>query len=745
MTLLAIIGTVFATDSVRAGNGKPTLIGWNNLGMHCMDDDYSVFSILPPFNTIDAQLIGANGKLVTNPAGFNVTYEAVADPDGSFNTTSVGKTNFWDHAFDLFGASVAADTGLAGLKMPGSSNQPQSIGFSSTMTAFEGVGIPIVPKDDQGRKNTYPMMRLTARTTAGALLASTDIVLPVSDEMDCRACHASTAGPAARPTSGWVNDPNDKRDFRLNILRLHDQKTAGDPLYASTLAANNYNPAGLEATVAAGTAILCARCHTSEALPGSGFAGVERLTAAMHSRHANVVASSTGLTLDSVANRSSCYQCHPGSATRCLRGAMGAAVATDGTMEMQCQSCHGNMSTVGSNKRLGWLDEPQCGNCHSGTATDNSGLIRYLTVFDSSGSLRAPKNKTFSTSADTPAAGLSLYRFSKGHGGLQCSACHGSTHAEFPSSHRNDNLQSWRLQGHVGVLAECTACHATMPNTVTGGPHGMHPIGGAWASSHGDMIERTGAASCMACHGKDLRGTVLSVAQGDRTFAMENGTKRFARGMKIGCYSCHNGLNGEDSVGPAAPAVAAAKQQVPVGGSASLALKAGQAGAKARIVKQPIHGTVALNGTVATYRSDPGFIGPDFYTYLAASAGSVVDSAPATISVNVGNVTTTLDSDGDGIADVLEYALGLSPQFSSPERKPVIGFDLIGGKYYQTISTVRSITPPDATLSFQVSADKIKWAPAVKVTDTPELVKYRDSVPWIASKPRSIRILVNRP
>jgi len=28
-----------------------TLVGWNDLGMHCMDADYSVFSILPPFNT----------------------------------------------------------------------------------------------------------------------------------------------------------------------------------------------------------------------------------------------------------------------------------------------------------------------------------------------------------------------------------------------------------------------------------------------------------------------------------------------------------------------------------------------------------------------------------------------------------------------------------------------------------------------------------------------------------------------
>ena len=32
------------------------VLGWNDLGMHCMDSDYSVFSILPPFNNLHAQV-----------------------------------------------------------------------------------------------------------------------------------------------------------------------------------------------------------------------------------------------------------------------------------------------------------------------------------------------------------------------------------------------------------------------------------------------------------------------------------------------------------------------------------------------------------------------------------------------------------------------------------------------------------------------------------------------------------------
>jgi hypothetical protein len=35
-----------------------SLVAWDELGMHCMDGkDYSIFSVLPPYNTIHAQLI----------------------------------------------------------------------------------------------------------------------------------------------------------------------------------------------------------------------------------------------------------------------------------------------------------------------------------------------------------------------------------------------------------------------------------------------------------------------------------------------------------------------------------------------------------------------------------------------------------------------------------------------------------------------------------------------------------------
>ena len=409
--------------------------------------------------------------------------------------------------------------------------------FDGTYNWFSGEGVPITPWDDAGKKNYYPMVRLTARNTSGQLLAKTDIVLPVSDELDCRACHASGSAPGAKPNAGWIYFTADaEKDYKFNVLRLHDDREMGNATYRNALVAKGYRATGLYDTVTLGKQpILCANCHGSNALPGTGLAGVSPMTRAVHARHANVLDPVSNLRLDALENRSSCYRCHPGSETKCLRGAMGNATNPDGSMTMQCQSCHGNMTAVAAPTRQGWLDEPSCQNCHTGTAVKNNGQIRYTSAFDVSGLLRQATDTTFATST-------SLYRFSKGHGGLQCEACHGSTHAEYPSSHRNDNLQSIALQGHAGTLVECTSCHATVPSTVTGGPHGLHPVGQTWVSRHGDIAER-GAAACKACHGNDYRGTVLSRAMAPRTFSMERGTKTFAQGAVIGCYSCHSGPN----------------------------------------------------------------------------------------------------------------------------------------------------------------------------------------------------------
>ena len=57
-----------ASTPVSGGGSSYALIAWNDLGMHCMDGkDFSVFTILPPYNNLHAQLVRrSTGELVTS-------------------------------------------------------------------------------------------------------------------------------------------------------------------------------------------------------------------------------------------------------------------------------------------------------------------------------------------------------------------------------------------------------------------------------------------------------------------------------------------------------------------------------------------------------------------------------------------------------------------------------------------------------------------------------------------------------
>lgn len=630
------------TLTAQAGTNGWTLIGWNDLGMHCMDgSDYSLFSVLPPFNTFYAQLV-YRGKLVTNSTGIQITYEAVADPDGSFNSTSRDKINFWDYAGVLYGATPAGDSGLAGYAMPGPLNTPQAMGFSAGKWVVEG--LPITPYDNATNKNFYPLMRLVARSN-GVWLASSDVVLPVSDEMDCRTCHRSGAGAAAQPSAGWAWACGQERDVKMNILRLHDDRHGGSALYSNALAWAGYAPGLYVSAVSNATPVLCAKCHKSNALGTTGFPAVKHFTHAMHGLHANVVDPTTGTTLDAAVNRGACYRCHPGSETKCLRGAMGASIAVDGSMAVNCQQCHGGLAEVAVTNREGWLQEPTCQACHVGTATNSLGLIRFLSVFTSSNTMRIATDRTFATSSNAPAAGLSLYRFSTGHGGLACEACHGSTHAEFPSIHRNDNIQPEQIQGHRGTLGECTACHATSPSTVSGGPHGMHPVGQTWVEGHKNPGKTE--TQCRGCHGLDYRGTVLSRTFGDRVLTTDFGTKRMWKGFQVGCYNCHNGPNSSSS----SPNTPAALLNVVTSTVADTAVNVYLPGSDAngnaltfRIVRQPAHGTVALSSNASVYFPDSRYVGTDTFTYAAWDGSTDSNLATAKVAVAQGACVLTLQT-----------------------------------------------------------------------------------------------------
>lgn len=526
-------------------SGGTHLFAWNDLGMHCADSDFSVFTLLPPFNDLNAQLV-VNGQLINsqNNSSYTLTYEATPDPAGSINSSSKDKTNFWDYDQALFNVDLPPDVGLTGNPM--ASYTPTPMTWSDDFNWYDVSGIPITPIDDDMKTNYFPMVKVTATDISGREIASTTAVLPVSSEINCGTCHASNSGSvAARPEAGWVNlAAGSEKDWRTNVLRLHDERNSG-PGYDALLAKMGYGTS-LESSAANGQPILCDICHNSNALAVWGIVGdsnVSNMTAAMHNRHAYVSLPGETQPLESINTREACYNCHPGRDTQCLRGAMGNPVNAAGEHTMECQSCHGSMTTVADAAREGWFDMPTCQSCHH----DGE---RETVAINADGTFKTWDDTRFASNPDTPAEGWSLFRFSTGHGGLQCEACHNSTHAEFtntPSANGNevnDNLAAVQAQGYAAAIRECSVCHQNVPNTTNGGPHGMHTIGQYWVKEHHDVFNNTSFSSCYYCHGNTSSGSPLAVIKVEKTFNIGDGrSKTFAENERVTCWSCHSGPN----------------------------------------------------------------------------------------------------------------------------------------------------------------------------------------------------------
>ena len=523
------------SPSSPGGNAQPdagasgyALLGWSELGMHCIDGkDYSTFSVLPPYNIIHSQLVKKGEPPTLVSSGATITYQATPDTKKSIDSISSTKTNFWTYVQALFLANPKPDVGLAGYAVQG--KKATKMSYNAALGYWEAIGVPTIGYDDKGNFNPYPMAKLNAKVS-GKSVASSSIVVSVSDELSCGTCHASGSDPAAEPASGWVDNPDPTKDMKFNILKKHDDRWNIQP-YLAQLAAEGYNyQSSLFQTASSGTPVLCAACHSDNALGAPGLAGIGAEASDMHTLHGPQILQANGQTLDqnSLADdNKSCYLCHPGPVTQCKRGAMNKVL---------CSSCHGTLTYAGNPARNPWLIEPSCQLCHQNSQ-------RYTTAFDN-GQWRAVTDQTFATNPNVPIAGSDLYRYSSGHGSVYCSGCHGSPHAEFPTLQANDSVYPQKLQGYVAKITECSVCHTNVPVTNNGGPHGIHTIGQSWVDSHGDYADGH-QAQCAYCHGSDFKGTALSVAKVTRTFNTDDGGKKtFPAGHQFNCYDCHNGPHG---------------------------------------------------------------------------------------------------------------------------------------------------------------------------------------------------------
>ncbi|MDD2768439.1 MAG: PKD domain-containing protein, partial [Methylococcus sp.] len=179
-----------------------------------------------------------------------------------------GKVNSGDEQL------AVAQHGMPGASSPYAANVPQRVeehytnkpmfvnfpfGYvADKVNWFEAAGIPMAPFDDVGRQNPFPLVRVQAKS-GGSVLATNDIVLPVSSESACTNCHSDPSDLAGSRTS-WptdalrgaglevatsVQDPDTNNPAQvsveygadINILRLHDLRQGAnyvDPTGAKT-------------------------------------------------------------------------------------------------------------------------------------------------------------------------------------------------------------------------------------------------------------------------------------------------------------------------------------------------------------------------------------------------------------------------------------------------------------------------------------------------------------------------------
>lgn len=369
--LLALAATgSFLGAAAPAAPPEYSVIAYNDLGMHCMQNDFSQMMILPPFNTFRAQVIrkGIEPEVMTGNNA-SVSFEFPT------NSHSADKTNFWNFAPQLLGATLPPDVGVAGFGMSG--NMP----YETAHQSYVATGVPVTPIDDDGKENPYPLALVTAKVN-GTVVAQTQTVVPVSWEMSCNLCH---------------NTPGES--VATNVLKAHDR------LHGTTLI--NSQP------------VLCAACHSDNALGAPGQPGVSSLSSAMHTAHAPRMAQAH------LTNE--CYACHPGIRTDCQRDVHSAK-------GMTCNNCHTSMTAVGNPARNPWVDLPRCADCHNkpGYEFEQPGV---------------------------------RFRDAIGHKGVQCITCHGSPHSVGPATTEQDNAQANRLQGHSGPINTCTVCHTTPPGS----------------------------------------------------------------------------------------------------------------------------------------------------------------------------------------------------------------------------------------------------------------------------------------
>ena len=403
------------------------VFAWNDLGMHCLNPSYDTAVILPPYNTVRAQVVLRGNKPTVVTSGLTLSYRLIN------NTTSQKGTfaQFWTYALQLFGAAPVVDHGL-NLDDPTVSN-----GLTGAMLAkndvltgapyFIASGIPATPVNDGASSpwNPFQVIEVTVKdSVSGVTLAQTRATVPTSDEINCGKCHGNSSDPTA---------------VFNNVLATHDAKI-GTNLIGSK-------------------PVRCSSCHASPVLGAPLKPGIKYLSEAIHGFHSTL------------ATPPNCYDCHPGAVTQCNRSTK--HTAPDGN----CTTCHGTLATVASSitsgARIPWASEPKCVTCHntnnaggSGVAQVDTGTVLYRNSVGHSGLFctachGSPHSMTPSNQASDNYQTIQYHQAVTGSPRPamtmgDCRVCHGTS--------RGGGSAAQFAGEHAFTSSACTVCHTGFTN-----------------------------------------------------------------------------------------------------------------------------------------------------------------------------------------------------------------------------------------------------------------------------------------
>src|SRR6266702_67066 len=471
----------FSLATAVASNYR--VIAWNDLGMHCACPTWEGFLLLPPYNTVRAQVMDVSGRdpvfidqALATSLGLVISYAMVENTDANleadpyFASWITNSPKIFPGFQPVLGGMVVciSGKGLAG-----------TVDYNATLLDWKAEGVPAYPAltgdrnkdimtDPFGGANRDPYLtaNVYVKNASGNVLAQTTTVVPVAFGGCCN-CHLALA-----TANGYPATPAGSFQF---LGKMHGQNS-------SKIDFAKLDPTG-DGT---GGPIRCSWCHWDPAIgdsaapglpavwpnyvimAGAGFTKADvkisqySFSDVLHRYHAQDALVLSTYDPNVAVN---CYDCHPGNGVNCY----GGTHITKTSPSLWCVDCHGNL-----NQRVaaGQMAQPW-----------------QQSTLPSCSSASPGATPAFACHSRTTAGGTSYpglfgtFINGRGHKGSPgCQTCHGSAHAEAPATQSLDNVQLSNIQSDPSysfpagkdktyALGVCIFCHPGKTNVWGVPPH----------------------------------------------------------------------------------------------------------------------------------------------------------------------------------------------------------------------------------------------------------------------------------